>query len=167
MGISIWSCLLPGYILEEFCWKFVFTKFFSENFGCVFQCKTLYWTYLRNGWSNWWETKKKFIGWILAKLCDLYLWPHTWPWPLIFQSKISKYLYLRNWYLIDVKQIETKSIRCWADHMVLTFGHTHDLDLAVSRSKFEITLFEEWKGWLTWNKRHASGSLMTMTVTYG
>ena len=30
--------------------------------------------------------------------------------------------------------------------MVLPFGHIHDLDLVVSRSKFEIALFEEWEG---------------------
>ena len=29
--------------------------------------------------------------------------------------------------------------------MVLLFDHTHDLDLVVSRSKFEIALFEEWE----------------------
>ena len=30
--------------------------------------------------------------------------------------------------------------------MVLPFDHTHDLDLVVSWSKFEIALFEEWRG---------------------
>ena len=30
--------------------------------------------------------------------------------------------------------------------MVLPFDHTHDLDLVISRSKFEIASFEEW-GW--------------------
>ena len=51
--------------------------------------------------------------------------------------------------------------------MVLLFGHTHDFDLIVSRSKFEIALFEEWEGWLTWNKRDVSKAFMTMTMTYG
>ena len=49
--------------------------------------------------------------------------------------------------------------------MHLPFDHTHDLDLVVSRSKFEIALFEEWEGWLTWNERD-SRSFMTMTMTY-
>ena len=49
--------------------------------------------------------------------------------------------------------------------MVLLFDHTHDFDLIVSRSKFEIALFEEWEGWLTWNKRDVSKSFMTMTMT--
>ena len=51
--------------------------------------------------------------------------------------------------------------------MALPFDHTHDLDLVVSRSKFEIALFEEWEGWLTWNDGDESGSFMTMTMTYG
>ena len=42
-----------------------------------------------------------------------------------------------------------------------------DLELVVSRSRFEISLFEEWEGWLTWNERDVSLSFMTMTVTYG
>ena len=33
-----------------------------------FQGQTLYWPYLRNGWSDWHETKRKFIGWTLGDL---------------------------------------------------------------------------------------------------
>ena len=51
--------------------------------------------------------------------------------------------------------------------MVLPFDHTHDFDLVVSRSKFEIASFEEWEGWLTWKEKDVSWSFMTMTVTYG
>ena len=43
-------------------------------------------------------------------------------------------MYLRNCYLIDVKQKESKSIRNWADDMVLSFDHTFDLDLVIWRS---------------------------------
>ena len=39
--------------------------------------------------------------------------------------------------------------------MVLPFDHTHDLDPVVSMSKFEIALFQEWEGWLTWNERES------------
>ena len=56
-----------------------FCQIFFENFGCV-QGQTLYWTYLRNGWSDWCETKRRCIGWILSELCDLDLWPDPWPW---------------------------------------------------------------------------------------
>ena len=49
-------------------------------------------------------------------------------------------------HLIVVKQKDSKLIRYWADCMVLAFDYTHDLDLVVSMSKFEIVLFEEWMG---------------------
>ena len=47
----------------------------------LFQGQTLFWPYLRNGWSDWCEMKRKCIGWILGTICDLDLWPHSWPWP--------------------------------------------------------------------------------------
>ena len=47
--------------------------------------------------------------------------------------------------------------------MVLPFDHTHDFDLVVSKSRFEIAWFEEWGvgvggwvGWLTWNESDES-----------
>ena len=33
-------------------------------------------------------------GWILGELYDLELWPHSWPWPWIFEGQIFKSLYL-------------------------------------------------------------------------
>ena len=45
------------------------------------------------------------------------------------------------------------SVGYWVNYVTLTFDLTHDLDLVVSRSKFEIALFEEWGDWLTRNKR--------------
>ena len=139
--------------MEELCWK-PFCQIFFENFGCVFfQNQTLYWKYLRNGWSDLCETKRRCISWILGKLCKLDLWPHLWPWPWIFfkvkfqNSCISGIVIWLMW-----KKKKSISIRYWADYMVLPFDHTHDLDLVVSRSKFEIALFEKWEGWLTWNE---------------
>ena len=147
--------LLETDFLANFLWKV---------WMCFFKVKhSLYWTYLRNGWYDWCETKRSCIGWILGELCDLDHWPHPWPWPLIFQGQILKDLYLRNCYLIDVKQKESKSIRYRGDCMVLPFDHTHELDLVISRSKFEVALFEEWESWLTWNERDVSWSFMTMT----
>ena len=77
---------------------------------------------------------------------------------------------------IDVKRKGGASVGYWVNHVTLTFDLTHDLDLVVSGSKFEIALFEESGGegggggggwWLTWNVRDVSWSFMTMTVTYG
>ena len=44
---------------------------------------------------------------------------------------------------IDVKQKEGASVGYWVNYVTLTFDLTHDLDLVVLRSKFEIALFEE------------------------
>ena len=68
---------------------------------------------------------------------------------------------------IDVKRKGGASVVYWVNYVTLTFDLTHDLDLVVSRSKFEIALFEEWGGWLTWDERDVSLSFMIMTVTYG
>ena len=77
-----------------------------------------------------------------------WLWPH--PWPLIFQGQKFK-ITIRNWLMWNKK--ESISLRYSADCMVLHFDHTHDLDIIVSRSKFEIALFQEWEGWLRLNER--------------
>ena len=70
-------------------WLLIWQIFF-KNFGCVFSRSTLFWPYLRNGWSDWCESKRKCIGWILGTICDLDLWPHSWPWRCMFQGQISE-----------------------------------------------------------------------------
>ena len=45
---------------------------------------------------------------------------------------------------IDVKRKVGASVGYWVNYVTLTFDLTDDLDLVVSRSKFEIALFEEW-----------------------
>ena len=65
-----------GGILFE---TFFLPIFASKILDVFFQGQTLYWTYLRNGWSDWCETKRRCISWILGKLCDLDHWPHPWP----------------------------------------------------------------------------------------
>ena len=49
----------------------------QKKLDVFFQGQTLFWAYLRNGWCDWCETKRKCIGWILGILCDLDLWPHS------------------------------------------------------------------------------------------
>ena len=65
-----------------------FAKFSSKISDVFFQGQALYWTYLRNGSSDWCETKRRSIGWILGELCDLDLWPDSWPWPCSFKVKV-------------------------------------------------------------------------------
>ena len=69
---------------------YFFSGFSLKISDVFFQGQPLFWTYLRNGWSDWHETKWRCIGWILAEICDLDLWPHPRPWPWIFQGQISK-----------------------------------------------------------------------------
>ena len=49
--------------------------------------------------------------------------------------------------------------------MALSFDHTRDLDIGVSRSESEITLSQEWGGRLTMNEKAVSHPLMTMILT--
>ena len=67
--------------------------------------------------------------------------------------------------LIHVKWKGSELIGYWADYMTLTFDHTHDLDLGVSRSESEIALSQEWNVWLTWNKKDVCHPFMTMILT--
>ena len=45
---------------------------------------------------------------------------------------------------IDVKRKGGALVGYWVNYVTLTFHLTYDLDLVVSRSKFEIALFEVW-----------------------
>ena len=86
--------------------------------------------------------KRQCIGWILGTICILDLWPHSWPWPWMFQGQISNSSISGIVGLIDVKWKWSELIWYWADCMTLPFDHTHDLDLGVeiSRSESEIAL---------------------------
>ena len=44
--------------------------------------------------------------------------------------------------------------------------YTHELNLEVSRLKFDIALSQEWEGQLTWYKRDMSRPFMTVTLTF-
>ena len=49
--------------------------------------------------------------------------------------------------------------------MTLLFDHTHDFDLGLSRSEFEIALSQEWDGQLTLNEKDVNRPFMTMILT--
>ena len=49
--------------------------------------------------------------------------------------------------------------------MTLPFDHTHDLEVEISRSEYEIALCQEWDGRLTWNEKDMSHPLMTTILT--
>ena len=62
--------------------------------------------------------------------------------------------------LIDVKQRGGASVGYWVNYVTLTFDLTHDLDLVVSRSKFEIALSEEFCGGLIDMERKGCESII-------
>ena len=114
-----------------------FSNFSFKKSNVVFQGLTLFRSYLRNGWwSDWCETKKKNIGWILGIICDLDLWP-----------------------FINVNWKGNELIGYWADCMTLPFDHTNDIYLGVSRSEFEIAVSQEW------DEKDVSHPFMTMIWT--
>ena len=112
---------------------------------CFAQSLKLYWTYLRmvgpidvkrkGGASvGYWVT---YVTLTFDLTRDLYLCFFK----VKFKIAVSQEL------LSD--RCETKRskwIRYWAGCMVLPFDHTHDLNLVVSRSIYEIALFEEGGG---------------------
>ena len=71
-----------GILLETL----ILPNFLPKFWMCFFKVKH-YWTYLRNGWCDWCEAKRRFISWILGELCALDLWPHPWPWPCSFSLR--------------------------------------------------------------------------------
>ena len=85
VAVSFWPWLSPDKILDVLCWIFHFCPIFFKNFGCVFQGQTLYWTYLRNGWSDSCETKRRCIGWIWVNYVTS---PLTWPKVKVWNSLI-------------------------------------------------------------------------------
>ena len=85
--------------------KLLFCHIFFENFGCVFQDQTLFWTYLRNGWSDWCDTKRVAL---VRYWVNYMTWPLTSPMALnfIFQGQISKSQEsLPGWCETKIKQI--------------------------------------------------------------
>ena len=101
--------------------NFCFGKFSLKILGVSLQGQTLFWPYLRNGWSDWCETKRKCIGWILGTICDIYLWPHSWPWPGCFKVNFRNSSFSGIVGLIDVKWKRSELIWYWVDCMTLPF----------------------------------------------
>ena len=96
----------------------IFGKFSFKISDVFFQGQTLFWTYLRNGWSDWFETKRKCIGLILGIICGIDLWPHSWHWPWIFKVKCRNSCISGIVGLIDVKWKGRELTWYWTDCMI-------------------------------------------------
>ena len=129
---------------EEKYWKH-FCVFLFNILNEFFQVQMLYWSYLRNGWSDWREMKSKY---------RLDTGSTLWPWPhhdldleffkvKFWNSSISVSVGLNN-----LKRKRSKSTGYWT----LPFDHTHGHCLDIARTKFEKASFREGEGRLTWNE---------------
>ena len=109
---STWARLCETHIFETAGWIYTIRSSMELSRPVVvqhqghltltldFQGQILKMLYLRNGMADWHGTKRMWSDRMLDPHCNFELWPHPWPWPLIFkldfQGKILKMLYLRN-----------------------------------------------------------------------
>ena len=68
--------------------------------------------YLRYGRADWQGAKTMWVDRILDPHFDFEVWPHPWPWPLIFKVKFRKSRNLRMACPIDMEQKACESIGC-------------------------------------------------------
>ena len=109
-----------------------------------FQGQILKMLYLKNGRANWHGTKGMWVDRMLDPHCDFVLWPHQWPWPLIFKVKFWKCCISRMGGPIDMERKGCKSIGCYTHIVTLNCELTSDLDLWFPRSNFENAVSKEW-----------------------
>ena len=117
-------------------------RFWRNSFFFFFKGQTLNWVYLMNGWSNCRETIRRCIGRILGKPCDLDLWLHPWPWPLIFKVKsqdscISRIVIWLIWNKKKANQLDTWLIVTWDER-----------DVSRSFMTMTMTLWATMVGWV-------------------
>ena len=97
-----WARLCGTHISETAGWIYAILSSMElsrpvvvQHQGCLtmtldFQGQILKMLYLRNGRGNWHGTKGMWVDKMLDPHCDFELWPHPWPWPLIFKVRFWK-----------------------------------------------------------------------------
>ena len=104
----------------------------------------------------WHGMKEMWANRMLDPHCDFELWPHPWPWPLIFKVKFWK---SHNWGMgcsIHMEGKGCESTECWTHVVTFNFDFTHDLDPWLSRSNFGKVVTQELDARLTWNQLDVS-----------
>ena len=96
--------------------------------------------YVWNGRADWHGTKGMWVDRMWDLRYDFELWPHPWPWPLIFKVKFWKSRNSRMKWPIDMEQKGCESTECWTHVVTFNFNFTHDLDIEFSTSNFEIAV---------------------------
>ena len=156
LGISPFPLLMLstwlnfGGILSETFFSWIFPKI-SNPF---FPIRTFYLPYLRNGWSNWCETKRKWVNWMLWWLG--YLWP--WPLTLRFQGQILS-RELEAWLAWNVRTGVSRmpwceTLRKWVNCTLCWLGYFWPWPLTLNFQGQIVS--REWEAWLSWNERDAS-----------
>ena len=105
---------------------------------------------------DWHGTKGIWVDRMLDPHCDFELWPHPWPWPLVFKVKFWKGCNSGMGSTIDMEWKGCEPIGCWTHIVTLNYDLTHDLDPWFSRSNFEKVVTQEWDARSTWNERDVS-----------
>ena len=92
-----------------------FWRIFFRNFGGVFQGQTSFWPYLRNGWSDWCETKSSSVECWVYDVTLIFDLTHDLDLG-IFKVKFRNSC-ISVVGLIDVKCKGSELVRYWADRM--------------------------------------------------
>ena len=116
------ACIMMCFLLNTF-----YNEFSQKNIGCVLHC------FSRS--NSLLDISREWLVRLTWNEKDVHWLDTGWtmrPRPLIspmtltldFSRSNFKITVLRNCYLNDVKQKESRTIRCWAGCMVLPFDHT-------------------------------------------
>ena len=88
-----------------------------------FQGQVLKMLYLRNGRVDWHGMKGMWVDRILDPHCDFELWPHPWPWPLIFKVKLWKSSNSGMGCPTDMEQKGCESTEYWTHVVTQVWPH--------------------------------------------
>ena len=128
--------------------------FFRKISNAFFPSLKCYLPHLRNGWSNWCETKRKWVNWMLRWLGYLWTWPLTLT--LNFQDKMVS----RDW---EARLSWNERVGNRKDNLRWNTKEMGQLDAALSGVSLALTfdlqgqiVSREWEAWLSWNERDGS-----------
>ena len=121
---STWARLCGTYISETAGWIYTIQSSMELSGPVVvqhhghltltlyFQGQILKMLYLRNGRTDWHGAKGMWVDRMLDPHCDFELWPHPWPWPLIYMVKFWKSRNSGMGCPIDMERKGCESIGC-------------------------------------------------------
>ena len=93
---------------------------------------------------DWHGTEGMWVDRMLDPHCDFEVWPHPWPWHLIFKDKFWKSRNSGMGCPIHMERNGFESTECRTHVVTFNFDLTYDLDLEFSMSNFEIAVSQEY-----------------------